>query len=151
MQRLREIRPSSYWDAKSSRDRVARGHVPGFHDGTDENGIVGTGRRLFAQEGRCWRLVYENPIGHEEAAASSIVWRRALFTFEARFGSPANDRSPSMPESIQVVMATDGSEAAIDAARRSMDLLRPDAHVAVVMVIPEYEDPQEDAGGSKAP
>lgn len=56
-----------------------------------------------------------------------------------------------MPESIQVVIATDGSEAAIDAARRSMDLLRPHAHVAVVMVIPEYEDPQEDAGGFEGP
>jgi len=56
-----------------------------------------------------------------------------------------------MPESIQVVMATDGSEAAIDAARRSMDLLRPHPHVAVVMVIPEYEDPQEDAGGIEGP
>jgi nucleotide-binding universal stress UspA family protein len=48
-------------------------------------------------------------------------------------------------------MATDGSEAAIDAARRSMDLLRPHAHVAVVMVIPEHEDPQEDAGGFEGP
>jgi hypothetical protein len=83
MQRLREIRPSSYWDAKSSgiRSRVDTYRI---HDGTDENGIVGTGAPgLFAQEGRCWRLVYENPIGHEEAAASSIVWRRALTTFEA--------------------------------------------------------------------
>jgi nucleotide-binding universal stress UspA family protein len=48
-------------------------------------------------------------------------------------------------------MATDGSETAIDAARRSMDLLRPQAHVAVVMVIPEYEDPMEDAGGIEGP
>jgi nucleotide-binding universal stress UspA family protein len=56
-----------------------------------------------------------------------------------------------MAESIQIVMATDGSEAAIDAARRSMDLLRPQAQVAVVMVIPEHEDPQEDAGGFEGP
>jgi nucleotide-binding universal stress UspA family protein len=56
-----------------------------------------------------------------------------------------------MPESIKVVMATDGSEAAIDAARRSTDLLRPDAHVAVVMVIPEHENPQDDAGGFEGP
>ena len=56
-----------------------------------------------------------------------------------------------MAESIKVIMATDGSQAAIDAARRSMDLLRPHAHVAVVMVIPEYEDPQEDAGGFEGP
>ena len=56
-----------------------------------------------------------------------------------------------MPESIKVVMATDGSEAAIDAARRSMDLLHPDAHVAVVMVIPEHENPEDDAGGFEGP
>jgi nucleotide-binding universal stress UspA family protein len=55
-----------------------------------------------------------------------------------------------MAESIKIVMATDGS-AAIDAARRSMDLRRPHAQVAVVMVIPEHEDPQEDAGGSEGP
>jgi len=52
-----------------------------------------------------------------------------------------------MEEAMKVLMATDGSEAAIDAARRSMDLLRPGAHVTLVMVIPEYEDPMEDAGG----
>ena len=56
-----------------------------------------------------------------------------------------------MPESIKVVMATDGSEVAIDAARRSMSLLHPNAHVAVVMVIPEHEDPDEDAGGFEGP
>lgn len=32
-----------------------------IYDGTDENGIVGTvAPGLFAQEGRCWRMVYEN-------------------------------------------------------------------------------------------
>ncbi len=56
-----------------------------------------------------------------------------------------------MAESIKIIMATDGSEAAIDAAQRSMDLLRPHARVAVVMVIPEYEDPIEDAGGIEGP
>ena len=56
-----------------------------------------------------------------------------------------------MPESIKVVMATDGSEVAIDAARRSMSLLHPNAHVAVVMVIPEHEDPDDDAGGFEGP
>ena len=30
-----------------------------MYDGTDENGIVGTvAPGLFAQEGRCWRMVY---------------------------------------------------------------------------------------------
>lgn len=56
-----------------------------------------------------------------------------------------------MAESIKIIMATDGSEAAIDAARRSMDLLRPHAQVVVVMVIPEREDPMDDAGGIEGP
>ena len=56
-----------------------------------------------------------------------------------------------MAESIKIIMATNGSETAIDAARRSMDLLSPRAQIAVVMVIPEHEDPQEDAGGSEGP
>jgi nucleotide-binding universal stress UspA family protein len=56
-----------------------------------------------------------------------------------------------MPESIKVVMATDGSDVAIEAARRSMGLLHPNAHVAVVMVIPEHEDPEDDAGGFEGP
>src|ERR1700689_1436881 len=56
-----------------------------------------------------------------------------------------------MAESMKIVVATDGSEAAIDAGQRSLDLLRPHAHMAVVMVIPEYEDPMEDAGGIEGP
>jgi nucleotide-binding universal stress UspA family protein len=56
-----------------------------------------------------------------------------------------------MAESMKVVVATDGSDAAIDAARRSLGLLRPQAQVVVVMVIPEYEDPMEDAGGIEGP
>jgi nucleotide-binding universal stress UspA family protein len=56
-----------------------------------------------------------------------------------------------VPESIKVVVATDGSEAAIDAAQRSTDLLRPHAHIAVVMVIPQHEDPMDDAGGIEGP
>ena len=36
-----------------------------IYDGIDENGIVGTlAPGLFAQEGRCWRMVYEIPVGH---------------------------------------------------------------------------------------
>jgi hypothetical protein len=36
-----------------------------IYDSTDENGIVGTvAPGLFAQEGRCWRMIYENPVGH---------------------------------------------------------------------------------------
>jgi hypothetical protein len=37
-----------------------------IYDGTDEHGIVGpVAPGLFAQEGRCWRMVYENPVGHD--------------------------------------------------------------------------------------
>jgi nucleotide-binding universal stress UspA family protein len=56
-----------------------------------------------------------------------------------------------MTEPIKVMMATDGSDTSIDAARRSMDLLRPGSHVAVVMVIPDYQDPMDDAGGIEGP
>lgn len=56
-----------------------------------------------------------------------------------------------MAESIRVVMATDGSEAAVDAAQRSMQLLRPNSRVAVVMVITERKEPMEDAGGFEGP
>jgi nucleotide-binding universal stress UspA family protein len=56
-----------------------------------------------------------------------------------------------MAESISIIIATNGSENAIDAARRSMDLLRPNAHIEVVMVIPEHENPQDDAGGFEGP
>ena len=52
---------------------------------------------------------------------------------------------------MNIVVATDGSEAAIGAARRSMDLLRPGAQVVLVVVIPEYEDPMQDAGGLEGP
>ena len=56
-----------------------------------------------------------------------------------------------MQQLMNIVVATDGSEAAISAARRSMNLLRPSAHVVLVMVIPAYEDPMEDAGGIEGP
>jgi nucleotide-binding universal stress UspA family protein len=59
--------------------------------------------------------------------------------------------SQLLEEPMNVVVATDGSEAAIGAAQKSMELLRPGAHVAVVMVIPAYEDPMEDAGGIEGP
>jgi nucleotide-binding universal stress UspA family protein len=52
---------------------------------------------------------------------------------------------------MNILVATDGSESAIEAARRSMDLLRPGAHVVLVAVIPEYEDPMSDAGGIEGP
>jgi nucleotide-binding universal stress UspA family protein len=56
-----------------------------------------------------------------------------------------------MEEHMNIVVATDGSESAIDAARRAIDLLRTDAQAVLVTVIPEYEDPQNDAGGFEGP
>ena len=56
-----------------------------------------------------------------------------------------------MAEPIKIIMATNGSKNAIDAARRSMDLRNPSAHIAVVMVIPEHEDPRMTLEASKAP
>jgi hypothetical protein len=46
-----------------------------IYDGTDENGIVGTvAPGLFAQEGRCWRMVYENPVGHGTHCMELVTW-----------------------------------------------------------------------------
>jgi hypothetical protein len=46
-----------------------------IYDGTDENGIVGTvAPELFAQEGRCWRMIYENPVGHGTHCMESVAW-----------------------------------------------------------------------------
>jgi nucleotide-binding universal stress UspA family protein len=52
---------------------------------------------------------------------------------------------------VQVIVATDGTDAAIEAARRSLDLLRPDAEITLVTVILDWEDPNEDAGGFEGP
>jgi hypothetical protein len=46
-----------------------------IYDGTDENGIVGTvAPGLFAQEGRCWRMVYENPVGQGGHCMEPVTW-----------------------------------------------------------------------------
>jgi hypothetical protein len=46
-----------------------------IYDGTDENGIVGTvAPGLFAQEGRCWRMVYANPVGHGTHCMRPVEW-----------------------------------------------------------------------------
>jgi nucleotide-binding universal stress UspA family protein len=52
---------------------------------------------------------------------------------------------------MKVIVATDGSAAAIDAARRAVGLLRPDAQIVLVTVIPDLEDPLETAGGFEGP
>jgi nucleotide-binding universal stress UspA family protein len=52
---------------------------------------------------------------------------------------------------MKVLVATDGSDAAIEAARRAITLLRSDAEILLVTVIPDLEDPMETAGGFEGP
>jgi nucleotide-binding universal stress UspA family protein len=52
---------------------------------------------------------------------------------------------------VKVVIATDGSEAALHAAHAAVRLLRDDATVAVVAVVPDREDPLSTAGGIEGP
>jgi hypothetical protein len=55
----------SGWDPLHPLATVGAVDTYRIYDGTDENGIVGTvAPGLFAQEGRCWRMVYANPVGH---------------------------------------------------------------------------------------
>ena len=43
--------------------------------GTHELGIVGTvAPGLFAQEGRCWRMVYDNPVGRGGHGSELVAW-----------------------------------------------------------------------------
>ena len=52
---------------------------------------------------------------------------------------------------MNILVATNGSDSAIEAARRAIHLLRADAHVVLLTVVLEYQDPQEDAGGFESP
>ncbi|MGI8755589.1 MAG: universal stress protein [Acidimicrobiales bacterium] len=52
---------------------------------------------------------------------------------------------------MKVMIATDGSDAAVGAARRATQLLHPDARVELVTVIDTRHDPEEDAGGFEGP
>src|SRR5690349_10608943 len=52
---------------------------------------------------------------------------------------------------MKVLVATDGSDAAIEAATRAFALLRREAEIVLVAVVPEYEDPEELAGGFEGP
>lgn len=52
---------------------------------------------------------------------------------------------------MKVLVATDGSEAAIAAAQEALALLRPGAEVVLAVVIPEQEDPMAAAGGFEGP
>ena len=52
---------------------------------------------------------------------------------------------------MQVIVATDGTDAAIEAAQRALTFLRPDAQITLVTVILDWEDPEADAGGFEGP
>lgn len=52
---------------------------------------------------------------------------------------------------MQVMVATDGTDAAIDAARQAIGLLRADAQITLVTVVLDREDPEDDAGGFEGP
>jgi nucleotide-binding universal stress UspA family protein len=52
---------------------------------------------------------------------------------------------------MKVLVATDGSDAAVDASRRALALLRPGAEILLVAVVPDYENPEEMAGGFEGP
>jgi len=52
---------------------------------------------------------------------------------------------------MKVMIATDGSDAAVQAARRAVALLHPDARIELVTVIEARVDADEDAGGFEGP
>jgi hypothetical protein len=43
--------------------------------GVDHRGTVGkVAPGLIAQEGRCWRTIYENPVGHATFCMEPVEW-----------------------------------------------------------------------------
>ena len=52
---------------------------------------------------------------------------------------------------MKVIVATDGTEAAIDAAHRAIELFRPEAEIVLVTVVLDWEDPMASAGGFEGP
>jgi nucleotide-binding universal stress UspA family protein len=52
---------------------------------------------------------------------------------------------------MNVLIATDGSESAVEAARSGLSLFPSDAHVTLVTVVPPEEDPLAMAGGFEGP
>jgi hypothetical protein len=70
-----------------------------IYDGTDENGVVGAvAPGLVAQEGGCWRMVYENPVGPVTHALLmlEIVWNDAWT--HARISGPMGIWSNQAPK-----------------------------------------------------
>lgn len=52
---------------------------------------------------------------------------------------------------MKVLIATDGTPAALAAAHDAIGVLHPDALIELVRVIPEQEDPNDTAGGFEGP
>lgn len=52
---------------------------------------------------------------------------------------------------MKVIVATDGSDAALDAARSALQLLKGDLEFTLVHVVPLEEDPMAMAGGFEGP
>ncbi len=52
---------------------------------------------------------------------------------------------------MKALVATDGSEGAIEAAKAARGLLHDGVELLLVTVVPEPEDPQESAGGFEGP
>jgi len=63
----------------------------------------------------------------------------------------ATDPRGSAGSGLTVLIATDGSDAAVAAAHRAVGLLRPGARIVLAVVIPEKADPEADAGGFEGP
>ena len=46
-----------------------------IYGGVDHRNTVGkVAAGLFAQEGRCWRMIYENPVGHGTHCMKPVEW-----------------------------------------------------------------------------
>lgn len=52
---------------------------------------------------------------------------------------------------MKVLVATDGTETAIEAAHRAVELFRVGAEIVLVTVILDWQDPMESAGGFEGP
>ncbi|MBK5287297.1 MAG: universal stress protein [Acidimicrobiia bacterium] len=58
---------------------------------------------------------------------------------------------PSAETPIHVIVATDGTDASLLAVHEAAHLVPADAELSLVIVVDEFHDPQEDAGGFEGP
>jgi nucleotide-binding universal stress UspA family protein len=59
--------------------------------------------------------------------------------------------NPMTGDTMKVLVATDGTDTAIDAAQIALGLLREGVEIVLVTVIQDYEDPMDSAGGFEGP